>query len=351
MFRSVFSFVLAVSLLVSCSGVIESDGCPCALKSGMFTFSVNMSGVKSFTDVLPWESAMGNAYIYVFDAGFETLERMIPYTGEPVQARIVYGQKYVCFVANCVPFDYPLNYSSFKDAMHDISVVDGYGMPMYGESLLELSSSYSGVVNIVAERMMSRVHLASISNNLVLGSSRKEIYPLRAYLTNVPARCSFKGDVSQESSSWLSKYGRVDGGSSGDLLIDDGNFLYPSLHFYYVDADRVPVSYGGRFLPASDFDALFYTFPNPTAVDVNGFSEGEWIPRYTRLVVVVGIDGKDYFYPVNLVGLRRNVSYNVNLNITRLGSLDPDTFEFVNSDDVTIDFGGIEEGGDVSIDF
>lgn len=67
----------------------------------------------------------------------------------------------------------------------------------------------------------------------------------------------------------------------------------------------------------------YYCYPNPTSKDSNG---GDWTPRHTRLVVEATLEGKTYYYPIDIQGIERNKTYTVtNLTITRPGSLDPDT--------------------------
>ena len=88
-----------------------------------------------------------------------------------------------------------------------------------------------------------------------------------------------------------------------------------------------------------------YFFPNPATSDVNGWSSS-FSQRYTRIVTAIEIDGETYYYPVNIVGTLRNHAYTLYLTITHLGSKDPDTFQFVEVQDVTITVGGFDEFDD-----
>jgi len=69
------------------------------------------------------------------------------------------------------------------------------------------------------------------------------------------------------------------------------------------------------------------------------------------MVLVAEIKGVEYFYPVNLVNMSPNYSYDVVYVISRLGSDDPDTFDFVDVADKTIDFGDMENEVEVEIEF
>ena len=61
--------------------------------------------------------------------------------------------------------------------------------------------------------------------------------------------------------------------------------------------------------------------------------------------------GTEYYYPVNLVNLTANFSHDIVYVITRLGSDDPDTFDFVEIQDNTIDFEEMENEGEIEIEF
>lgn len=67
----------------------------------------------------------------------------------------------------------------------------------------------------------------------------------------------------------------------------------------------------------------------------------------TRAVVEIWIRGERYFYPVNIPDTGRNCSYLLNLTVTHPGSLDPDSFEWVEIQPVVVDVDFFDEFEDM----
>ena len=113
---------------------------------------------------------------------------------------------------------------------------------------------------------------------------------------------------------WLNRMGRDDEGQmfSGAPSASD----CPELTFAQILLD---VSSGESITP----NAKFYGYENTPTADNSGWSE-EWSSRRTRLVTVVTMGGKTYYYPVSIPEFKRNYSYDVSLTVLGPGSDDPD---------------------------
>lgn len=361
MFKRITLYLLSFLALSSCTEDLCEVVSESVEDSGVFTLSAHVSDVKSNSEVYPGEDDIISLAYYVFDGETGSLERCFYTSGEAASARIRYGRKKICVIANGINRDFSGGIQTFNEAVYGYSDFSySSRITLCGQVDLVLSESSSTVIDMPLYRMCSRVNLGSVTCNLMLGGVGKDIELKYAFLTNVLTGACPDGII-RDCISWTGKYGRRHYLSTKETIISKyqdyvsysggisaGRYLFRSFDSYLPDTS---LSYGEKWELTDGSRISFYPFPNNTERDVNGWSNGEWIPRFTRLVVVASYNSVDYYYPVNLVGLKSNTAYTVNLVITRLGSLDPDTFDFVVSDDVTIDFGGMEDGDDIIIDF
>jgi hypothetical protein len=174
----------------------------------------------------------------------------------------------------------------------------------------------------------------------------EEIILKRAFLTNLQG--GFYVDMEANSAFWYSRFGRGDFATSESSFIISADQLVTGSHTFR-DISNLCV------MPGMDVSlgALepFYAFQNHTSYDETGWTSGKFIERYSRMVLVAEIQGTEYFYPVNLLNMVPNHSYDVVYTISRLGSDDPDTFGFVTMHENEVDFEEMENGGEIEIKF
>ena len=172
-------------------------------------------------------------------------------------------------------------------------------MPHGDVKSLNLTSN--AVTQIDVSRIASRVRVSEISVDFGLDQHDSRTFQIKSvYLVNVAGDRNFLKPV--QPGKWYNRMMRENDAPSitGVSLID----AFASVSKPYAD------------------DIVLYCYPNPTKVDANG---GEWSPRMTRLVVEAELDGKLYYYPVSFKdGMASNMTYDVKIKITRLGSSSPD---------------------------
>jgi len=168
-------------------------------------------------------------------------------------------------------------------------------------------------VALEAERYVCRVRLVSVRN--MLPPSMGSVVLKNAFLSNVVASQTL-GAV---GSGWLNPMGRATENPAVESHVIDGVNHFASAPGLTFKKFGKTVAYGSALAPAADF----YCYPNPASTDIQGFSS-DMGSRYTRLVLTVELGGQTRYYPINLVNLQRNSSYDVSVTISNLGSGDPD---------------------------
>ena len=170
---------------------------------------------------------------------------------------------------------------------------------MAGDISKEISASVS--VTVPVKRIVGRVGIDRITNRFSAPAYQDaEFIVKRIYLVNVAGDINY--GLTEAPAKW---YNKVEYKAELPTLTADEQI-------------NKSIAYN-EGMTGSHY---YYCYPNPTSRDTNG---GDWTPRYTRLVVETTLDGKTYYYPIDIPGIERNKTYTVtNLTITRPGSLDPD---------------------------
>ena len=334
--KKILILVTLVSLLASChkDETIVPEGLPAEV-----TFGVEFSSVQtkaSNSTSYSWENKVNSVQYFVFNKS-GLLEASFSNTGTgTVSKTLATGQKTIWAVVN-VPeerFSGCTDLSDFLSREVSFDDVSSYSFPMSGSTTATITSG-SNTINISVSQLLCRLIFQDIVNQLEDNLEEENFEVGNIFLSNVVCNSRIDGGM-PSTIEWSAKCGRKDGALSADDYIENGNdFKYGWTHdnlgdYVYWDDD-----YG-----IGDF---FYFFPNnSTSVDVNGWTS-PFTPRYTRLVVEVYIRGERYFYPINLNGAKRNHSYDLYLTITRPGSLDPDTFDWAEIEDITINIGGFDD--------
>ena len=310
------------------------------------TIQVNLLKTKAYTNAMREETLTTNLVYFVFSKNGALMKSGYISSDSGFSVTVPYGEMTLYVLANIDPS----NFATVKNRLQfdncQIKVYNGSPMnfvPMMGKETFTLNQSSKTIV-ITLERYISRLNITKIFNRLTGQLTGKDMLVKYAYLTNVQG--GFVIGFRANSSHWVSKFGRPDKGNvtkdsritSSDQLLSSGNT--------FRNISKTVVHNGDLNFTKPLF---MYAFPNYTQSDVTGWSD-KFTERFTRLVLVVEIDGLDYYYPVNLTNMRCNTAYDVSFVITKLGSDDPDTFDFVEMQDATIDFGGMDEGWDIEIE-
>ena len=189
------------------------------------------------------------------------------------------------------------------------------GFIMYGEKSCSVGSNASAVCSVEVKRFVTKVYLASVTNNLSpqFGSLTLDY----AFLSNVPGKCSLSGTPG--NNLWLNKYGRIDETPlvSGHI-IDGATFKASAPALTFADLGKAAVSRGSGTAALKGL----YGLENTIGTNGDKFNTA-FSPCGTKLVLATSIGGVRNFYSVNLGKLYRNNVYAVYLTISGQGTPDP----------------------------
>lgn len=331
---------LLLLLTVSCEKLTD--------KCGTVSFEVDdMSYTKADAGVS--DSDIRKMTFLLFDTDTGLLLRYANTVGrEFVMSEVPYGNLTIYVMANIDDsvLKNVTDISTFKATMvpHYASFMKK-SFPMMAKAEFVLTSGEKSV-SLTLKRYMSRFRLIKVVNRLNGLMAGEDMILKRAYLTNLQG--GFYIDVLRNVPIWYSKCGRVDFLPTDKSYVSAENQVVTGYHSFR-DLDNANVAHGTEsWLPELE---PFYALRNYSSVDRTGWQNGRYSERFTRMVLVAEIKGVEYFYPVNLVNMSPNYSYDVVYVISRLGSDDPDTFDFVDVADKTIDFGDMENEVEVEIEF
>ena len=197
---------------------------------------------------------------------------------------------------------------------------------MYGAKRQQISEASSSV-NIDVSRLVARVSVSQITNSFELEQYRQSKFELkRIYLVNVAGNKEYDGTA--EATVWYNK-GKCDVQGEALPLICTGAL------------QNTDLKYGTKYQTAH----YFYCYPN-SSVDDSSQSANQ---SPTRLVVELSVDGVVYYYPVTIPGIKSNHSYNISLNIKRLGSISPDIPIRISEANFTVNVNEWTEGFDKEV--
>ena len=332
--RSILTLASSALLLLSCMNPLQEDGCRVELTIDLGT----ATRASNYTTELPAESSVRSVAYYVFDSQGR-LEATASSSGlSAVTVSVRTGSKTVWAAVN-IPAsrfsgvttlqDFESKEVSFRDFSADL-------FPMAGRKAVTIGNG--GVsLSIPVERFVSRICVAEVRNRLAGSLAGKSMTVRSCYLTNVPGNSRITG-AAPASQLWYNRFGRRDGGGEADIISSASDASFSGFTFAGIGST---VQSGRSVTPL----AFLYFFPNPATSDATGWAS-TFTPRYTRIVTVIEIDGKTYYYPVSITGNVRNHAYTLYLTVTHLGTHDPDNFEYDTTQDVTIDIGGFDDFGD-----
>lgn len=197
-------------------------------------------------------------------------------------------------------------------------------------------------VNVVLERVATRVVIKSIKNNLPSGIP---VTLVGAYLSDVLTKDYgirtvtnrhegyLTPGVSTNPSDWVNRLGR-DG--DGKVVTNDfSNLSYPQITAWYGASEGLPttITNGSTYtatLPTTQKGSRLYYIPAFEPSDqttswpsIETLNSDTVIPTNSKLVLVVSIDGHYYYYPILLPYTEQNVSVEYDITLTNIGSHDP----------------------------
>lgn len=360
-------FVLSISLsvLLSCSKIAvremeerkEADAVSIELSADIVG-----STKAGITDILYNEKQVDKILYVIYDnlGRYENHISCVGNTSISVLARS--GDKTIYALVNIDEQKFRAGMSqeelSKVTANFDDIVLNDCHLPMFGSKTVEAEPGAVVSVVIPVRRCVGRLLVSSVKNGLTGSNAGKSISLRGIFISNLVTSGCVDGTMDSEA-EWLNQAGRQnDYTGSGEppkittVCFFNGNTTNPknSTHGSYLRhlffKNIAPEEEYSTYMSIPSY--VFYAFPNSTKDDVNGWSAGEFIPRYTRVVLYCMIDGKGYYYPASIPNIEANRSYTIHVTIRKLGSMDPDKFEWEEDKDmVDVDIDSpIEEGSE-----
>ena len=245
------------------------------------------------------ESSISNYQVFIYnDEGL--LEAYVQKTTPDISLECTAGSKTVAVLVNAPAITDGMTLDSLIDRTSLLSDNSAGAFVMSGMVTKTINKSTTSI-SVQVTRLVARVKLSKLDVAFEMPQyQRQEFKVTSVYLINVPAdRRYFHPN---EPSLWYHKTEYTS--SNGCTLI-------------YDNMSGVAVSETAPYTAQN----TFYCYPNPSSDD--SFSS-TWSPRHTRLVVEGTLDGTVYFYPVTLPQISSNMTYDVQLKITRPGATGPD---------------------------
>lgn len=303
----------------------------------IFSLKVSVPSSASVKAVeIPDEDNVASLQVFIFrpDGLLESYGRS---SGNTVTAECTSGDKEIVALANAPDVTDVTDKASLDSRVSYLKENRPGAFVMYGSKTQYVSAS-SGQVSVDVTRLVARVSIGKITNNLALAQhAGTPISIRRIYLVNAAGDMMY-GDAAKGAgesftripSVWLNRGECTDAGDLPDLLCS-GNI------------DTVSIAHGASYETAH----YFYCYPNPATSDT-AVPDGS--AGYTKLVVEVSVKGSVCYYPIPVTGIRNNHTYSINeLIIERIGSEDPNVTVDYGQASFTVSVNEWKVGDDVSV--
>ncbi len=291
---------MAAAVLASCSEKVGYE-LETERKSVDLNVEISCTETKAVGVTEDVEKKVNSVQVFVFGEG-NRLEASKRETGtSSVKMGIFSGRKTVVAVVNAPELSGISDLNALSTKVSDFKENSIGNFVMVGKETYDVGVE-GATIPVKVKRLVSKVSLTKVVNKLSGTYGEMSFKVTRAFLVNVAGSYAYYSESSTvpEPTTWYHKRD-------------------------YMEADGIrELAYGDYSSATVDASAIhhFYCYPNSTAKDSS--VKGDWTSRYTRLVVEVELDEKPYYYPVNLKNMVSNYIYEVELTVTRPGSLDPD---------------------------
>lgn len=274
------------------------------------------------------ESRVQNFQVYIFDDNgtLEAYGKVRQQTSTTLKCKP--GTKQIVALVNAPEMNDIKSYQELKGKTSYMKDNTWGQFVMTGEVTEDVSASDD--ITIPVERILAKIHITSITNSMALEYHKSMNFEItNIFLINVPGSTGFLDEKTPEL--WYSERKTSQSSSDVHLLVNR------------TKGENIKVPYGETVAVGE----TYYSYPNSTETDSS--AEGDWTPRYTRLVVEARLGDTRYYYPVSVPGIDRNTAYEIKLTVTGPGSSSPDvpvvftTAPFTISIDEWVDMGVINE--------
>ncbi|MCD8206741.1 MAG: fimbrial protein [Bacteroidales bacterium] len=295
--------LVAVAAAVSCTIIDGHDGVVPVSEGEIVTLSVGISTPQTKATGNMSDDAVKSLQVFVFADG-GGLERTAYVEGvTEVEMNCYTGAKEVVAIVNA-PSEISLSSdATLKSLSDEVTKLEENSLDrffMYGSDRLTLTANGSATIEVT--RRVARFVLKTVNNEITSNSSVGELYLNNVYLINVAGTALYDGTTSHSPSKWYNN-AKLDTSHSGVPYT-----------FLYDEIGKVQVSGNSPY----STQHYFYCYPNLTA----GRSSDDWP---TRLVVEATLNGTMWYYPVTVAEVKSNVSYEIDLTITGIGTDDPNS--------------------------
>ena len=210
------------------------------------------------------------------------------------------------------------------------------GLVQWAFETCTVVSGESAECSLEAKRLVARVRLVSVKNNLpaAFGAVTFE----NIFLENVVGTMSIEPPVNP---SFLNKYGRADITNVASM-IDGSTYQAEAPLMTFRNCSQQIVNNG-----TASCDYNLYCFGNTYDVEAPAVST-TFTPCATKLVLSVSILGQRYYYPVFVSTPRtveENKTYSIAITLNNLGSSDPSVPVTLSTASVTITAADWDDGG------
>lgn len=253
-----------------------------------------------------YASGVDSALFLVFDReGVIEYSGIMPWTGGLVRLRT--GSKSL-FAFSGVDFRNTavMTLDELRGLRHRLSDDRASGGGMFCEAGLTVSEEQHPYVSFQMKRYLARIRLTRITNRLKYPLDDVSMRFLGVCLVNVPETVYVDGRNDADCDYHIRR------GITGESSVFSGNAVFqsidcPGLTVFDCRAEDMTVAPGASLDIPSHF---LYSFP----------SSGD---ETLKIVVAAEIGGSVYYYPVDIGFIGMNESWEMTLDISRLGSSDP----------------------------
>lgn len=290
---------------------------------GAATLPTKLSGIYS-----PDESRIERWAYWVFDEAGWAIKCGTGDNSLQKDVTLLTGRYTVVVLANyptsgigSVPLNAGITQEALLGHTSELTSNSGNCFVMEGEKTVNITEDAISPIEVKVARLVSKVGVRKISVNYTNTRLNNKTTTLKGiYLTNLYRTSRYGSDYAESEldatqSRWYNSMGwhrwSAEQISSGmDALVGESGL-------------SIPIS------PASPHtqEHYFYCYPNPSRPENDTHDTTTWSVRSTRLVIETDVDGKTFYYQVQLPAMRRNTPYVASEVVIRdLGSTDPEAF-------------------------